>query len=137
MREQKKIKLKVGGLRLFRCLELLVKVFGQGKGAGQVYLQRFLKKVQLLSVQLPGGGLEPPRLGSQVKSLNQCLVNPDLREQKKIKILWLAKEHKYNKNADHYCYLRTQKAKTRKAQLFWINAHYLYGEILAEGRVIK
>lgn len=44
-------------------------------------------------------------------------------------ILWLKKEHKYSKETDHYCYLRWRKAKSRKAQLFWINAHYLCGEL--------
>jgi len=44
-------------------------------------------------------------------------------------VLWLKKKHKYNKRAENYCYLRWCKSKTREAELFWINCHYLYGEL--------
>ena len=41
-------------------------------------------------------------------------------------VLWLNKYHNYNREAEHYCYVKWCKAKSREAELFWINCHYLY-----------
>ena len=41
------------------------------------------------------------------------------------------KAHLYSRKAQQYCYERWNKAKSREAELFWINAYGKYFDMLA------